>query len=463
MNTKIDEIVLELRDKIVESVSELLKIPSVEGTPKPDAPFGEDVKKALDYALKLSESLGFNVKNVDNYAGHAEFGNSGKLFGVLGHLDVVPEGDGWSVDPYGGIVKDGYIWGRGAIDDKGPTIAALYALKAVKDSGIPVKNRIRVIFGTDEESGWKGIDYYLKKEETPEMSVTPDASFPIIHAEKGIVNYHFIGEVGEWKGNLRIEEIDGGNASNMVPASAYVVLSGVLDEVEKLLKEFKPKNDTKINWKKEGTKLRINFEGVSAHGAEPQNGVNAIAPMLDLLSKINLNNESFERFIKLLNEKIGYEIDGYSLGISGMDGITGPLTVNLGTLKVNGDALEAVINIRYPVFFNEERIFSQVKEAMKGLTVERKHHHDPLYMSPDSDLVRLLKEVYEEVTGEEAKLLTTGGGTYARAVPNAVAFGALFPGREFTGHKPDERVLIDDLIMLARIYAQLFYRVLTEW
>lgn len=314
MNTKIDEMVLELRDKIVESVSEILKIPSVEGTPKPDAPFGEAVKEALDHALKLSEFLGFNVKNVDNYAGHAELGNSGKLFGVLGHLDVVPEGDSWSVEPYGGVVKDGYIWGRGAIDDKGPTIAALYALKAVKDSGIPIKNRIRVIFGTNEESGWKGIDYYLKKEEIPEMSVTPDASFPIIHAEKGIVNYHFLGEIGEWKGTLRVEEIDGGNASNMVPASAYVVLSGELGEIEKLIKEFKPKNDAKINWKREENRLHINFEGISAHGAEPQNGVNAIAPMLDFLSKLDLGNEKFERFIKILNEKIGYEMDGYSSG-----------------------------------------------------------------------------------------------------------------------------------------------------
>jgi len=463
MNKKVDAAVLALKDEMVNAISELIKIPSVQGEPEEGAPFGVEVRKALEKALELGKELGFEVKNVDNYAGHVQYGNTGRLFGVLGHLDVVPEGTGWSVEPYGGIVKNGYIYGRGAIDDKGPTIAALYALKAIKDAGIEPGNRIRIIFGTNEESGWGGINYYLQKEEIPEMSVTPDAAFTLIYAEKGIVNYRFSKEAGENKEGFEIVELEGGEASNMVAADARVVMKGDLDKLLALLEIFKPKNKATISWEKGADALAIHVKGVSAHGSKPEAGVNAISALLDFLSNLELSKTRLQEFVEKVSSKIGYETDGNSLGIAGRDKITGPLSVNFGTLRYDGEKIEGVINIRYPVFFNEKRIKAQIEEALGGLKIEREHHHDPLYVSPDSELVKLLVNVYEKVTGEKAQLHTIGGGTYARAVPNAVAFGPLFPGREETEHQPDERVLVDDLVMMARIYAQLFHRILTKW
>ncbi|AKI97614.1 dipeptidase PepV [Kosmotoga pacifica] len=463
MNKRVDDALMSLKEEMIEAILELVKIPSVQGEPEKEAPFGINVKKALEEALKLGERLGFVVKNVDNYAGHVQYGNSGKLFGVLGHLDVVPEGTGWSVDPYGGVIKDGYIFGRGVVDDKGPTIAALYALKAVKDAGVDPKNRIRIIFGTNEESGWGGITYYLEREEVPEMSVTPDATFTLIYAEKGIVNYRFSKRTGEKKKGFEIIELKGGEASNMVAADATAVIKGDVDQLLAVLESFVPENKATIRWERNNDTLAIFVKGVSAHGSKPEMGVNAISALLDFLEKLELSRAGLQEFVKTVASKIGYETDGTSLGIAGYDKMSGPLTVNFGTLRLNAEKVEGVINIRYPVFFNEERIKMQVEEALKGLEVVREHHHDPLYMSPDSELVKLLVDIYENVTGEKAQLHTIGGGTYARAVPNAVAFGPLFPGREETEHQPDERILIDDLLMMARIYAQLFYIILTQW
>ncbi|OAA30399.1 dipeptidase [Kosmotoga arenicorallina S304] len=463
MNRKVDNAVLELKDEMVGAISEMIKIPSVQGEPEEGAPFGLEVKRALEKALELGKRLGFEVKNVDNYAGHVQYGNTGRLFGVLGHLDVVPEGTGWSVEPYGGIVKNGYIYGRGAIDDKGPTIAALYALKAIKDAGIEPINRIRIIFGTNEESGWGGINHYLKNEEVPEMSVTPDAAFTLIYAEKGIVNYRFSKEAGESKDGFEIIELEGGEASNMVAADARAVIKGDLNKLEATLRLFKPKNKATIDWERHTDVLEIRVKGISAHGSKPETGVNAISALIDFLSKLELSKAGLEEFVQKVSSKIGYETDGNSLGIAGRDKITGALSVNFGTLKYHKEKIEGVINIRYPVFFNEKRIRAQIEEALSGLETRPEHHHDPLYVSPDSELVKLLIDVYERVTGEKALLHTIGGGTYARAVPNAVAFGPLFPGREETEHQPDERVLIDDLVMMARIYAQLFHRILTKW
>ncbi len=463
MNKELEGIINAMNEELLESIKEVVRMPSVRGEAEENAPFGKEVNRALNYTLEQGKKMGFDTNRVDGYAGHIQFGNKGKLFGVLGHLDVVPAGEGWSVDPFDGTLKDGYIFGRGVIDDKGPTIASMYALKAVKELGLDPRNRIRIIIGTNEESGWGGITEYFKHEEKPQMAVTPDAAFPLIYAEKGIVNYEISAEIIKNKNGVNVKGLSGGNASNMVPAQAKAVLEGVNEEVEELLKTYSPKNNSKVNLEKKGNELIINVEGDSAHGSTPERGVNAIAPLLDMLSKIDLFNKELEDFIKELSERIGYETNGKSLGIAGSDDMSGALTVNLGTIELKNNLVKAVINIRYPVFFNEPRIQSQLKEALKGLDVVGGHHLEPHYVSPDSELVKMLTEVYEKTTGNKADLLTTGGGTYARAVKNAVAFGALFPGREETEHKPDERILIDDLMLLTKIYANLFYKILTEW
>ncbi|MDK2950571.1 MAG: succinyl-diaminopimelate desuccinylase [Kosmotogales bacterium] len=460
MEKRIDEIVLTMREDIIKGVQRLVKIKSDEGEPEEGAPFGEGPLEALKEALKMGKELGFETKNVDNYAGHIQYGNSGELFGVLGHLDVVPAGIGWKHPPYNAEIEDGKIYGRGTADDKGPVVAALFALKAVKDSGIPIKNRVRLIMGTQEESGWGGILHYLNKEEEPEMSVSPDAGFPIINAEKGIVNYSFKSKIDDWKDGLKLKSLNCGEASNMVAMDSYATIENFSDEDLQIIKDFKPYNEAILDYEIKGKEIIIHFKGKSAHGSMPHLGISSLAAMVHLLASLNFSSDKLNLYFKTINEKLGYEMDGRSLGISGSDNTSGPLTVNSGTLKLKNNELEYVINIRYPIFFNEKMINSQIKEALKGIEVEGSNHKEPLYVSPDSDLIVLLREVYEEMTGLDSEPFSIGGGTYARAVKNAVAFGICFPDDEDIAHKPDEYVEIDKLMTSARIYAQLLYRVL---
>ncbi|MFN4189951.1 MAG: dipeptidase PepV [Pseudothermotoga sp.] len=465
MNKKVDDLVVANSQQMFQEISNLIKIRSVKtesaGVGKP---FGEGIAKALEYTLDLGKRLGFQTKNVDGYGGHIEYGKNGKLFAVLGHLDVVPEGDGWSVDPYGGLIKDGYLWGRGASDDKGPTVASIFALKAVKDAGYDTKNRVRIILGTDEESGWDGIRYYFQKEEAPLYAVTPDANFPMIYAEKGIINYRISCSLKKRNDSgVDIVHLKAGEASNVVPQKAVVVIKSFTDQILKQLEEFKPKNGAKVSWQKNDDELKIEIRGKSAHGSKPEHGINAAAALFDFLRTIEISNEDLATFVRIIFAKIGYETDGTSLRIAGTDCVAGPLTLNLGTVQLDRDKITAVVNIRYPIYYSEAMLSKQMEEALKPLQVEPTNHHAPLFVSPDSELIKMLSEVYTDVTGEKAQLLTTGGGTYARAVPCGVAFGPLLPGRPETEHQPDEKIALDDLVLMTRIYAQLLYRVLVEW
>lgn len=465
MNKEIDRIVISLKDEMLQAASKLIQIRSVEdpSTSSSDKPFGKGVSEALEFTLQLGKDLGFQVKNVDGYAGHIEYGEAGKLFAVLGHLDVVPEGTGWSVEPFGGIVKDGFLWGRGAVDDKGPTVAAIFALKAVRDSGLPISNRVRIILGTNEESGWRGINHYFEKQEPPEYAVTPDANFPIIHAEKGIISYKITTKRrAKCCGKVTVRELKAGTAPNVVPEDAYAELEVRDNEVLQQIERFSPKNKARVSFTVENDMVQVRVKGKSAHGSKPEHGINAAAALIDLLSQLELKDEGLEEFVSTLNSKIGYETDGKSLRISGTDCVAGPLTVNLGTVAMDEAQLIAVVNIRYPVFYSDQMLSRQMEEALKPLLVQPMGHLKPLFVSPDSELIRILSEVYKDVTGQEATLLTTGGGTYARAVPCGVAFGPVFPGREETEHQPDERISVDDLVLTARIYAQLIYRMLSR-
>lgn len=459
MDKKLDDLVLSLKDEMVNSISESIKIKSVREDPVEGGPFGEGIKKSLEHTVELAGKLGFQARNAEGYVGIVDFG-SGKTFGVLGHLDVVPEGEGWEVPPYSGLVKDGEIWGRGTQDDKGPMIAALYALKAIKEHCQNPSKRIRLIFGTNEESGWECMKYYVKHEEIPDMSVTPDAEFPVIFAEKGIVSYTISSRAGNDGEGLVIESLQAGEAANMVASIARAVLKGVTPDVFDKIKNFKPSNEAKIEVRESAGKVEVSFTGVSAHGSTPYKGHSALAALVDLLADLPFSDRELGNFLHLVRSKIGYEFFGESLGIAGRDSMSGELTLNLGTMKLGGGEIKLVINIRYPVFFNEAMIRTQIEEAFKGCRVEMHNNKNPLYVSPDSDLVKMCRQVYREMTDHDEDPIAIGGGTYARAVPNAAAFGALFPGGIERAHQPNERVSIDDILMVARIYAQLFLRFL---
>ncbi len=448
----LDKKILSMKDEIINSVQECIRIKSVEEPAKDNMPFGEGVNKALEYCLDLSASMGFITANVDNMIGYAEYGTGEEMIAVLGHLDVVPEGDGWTYPPYAAEIHDGKIYGRGTTDDKGPTIGALYALKAIKDLGIPMKRRVRIFFGLNEETGSKCVKHYVDKgEEIPVCGFTPDAEYPIINGEKGIVTCKYKRKLEQQEGN-KIIALKGGIAANVVPDYAEAIIEKGSDDVDKI-SEISKQYD-KISIKDEGNNFIICSYGVSAHGSTPEKGKNAISQLLLFLENLNLNKDA-EEFIRFMNENFGMDVNGVKLGIYMEDDISGKFILNLGTINLDNDEISIEINMRYPVKKTYEDFIDIFKEKLHQGCFEEIYlrHKKSLYVSPDTEFIKKLQKVYEEKVGDEAELISIGGGTYAKAMDNIVAFGPIFKGEPMVEHKPDEYIGIDSLIKNVQIMA----------
>ncbi|KYO68742.1 dipeptidase PepV [Thermovenabulum gondwanense] len=445
----LEAILKENENALINSVCEILRIRSVEEKPLPGMPFGKGVADALNYVLKLSESFGLRTKNLDNYVGWAEWGEGKDLIGILVHLDVVPEGSNWSHPPFGGEIHDGKIYGRGASDNKGPAIAALYALKALKDANLNFKKRVRIIFGTNEESGMECIKYYLQKDEMPAMGFSPDAEYPIINGEKGILTFSIKAKFDDNNGSIFLT---GGERANMVPDYAHCVIN-YYDGLEKDLENFKGKTGFSLELVKNGSEATIKSYGVSAHGSIPEKGQNAISRLISFLVEIKAGSQGQREFLKFLMDKIGFETNGKSLGINLEDEVSGRLTLNLGVINMNENEAEAIINIRYPISFKGEDIIGTIERNLKkGIFIDNVKNSPPHYVPEDSPIVKALKAAYEKVTGEKAYCFTIGGGTYARMMKNTVAFGPNFPGKPEVAHEKDEYIEIEDLIKNFKIY-----------
>lgn len=455
---KINQQIDQLKDQLIEAVQGCVQIKSVRDVENaaPGAPFGPGIKDCLDWTLRLGEELGFEIKNIDGYAGQIDMG-SGELIGILGHLDVVPEGDGWSVSPYSGQIIDGKIYGRGAQDDKGPSLAALFAMKAIKDSGIPLNKKIRLILGTDEESGWEDMRYYKQKEEIPVMGFAPDAEFPLIHAEKGIFHIELSQSFTTLPHLIRIQ---GGNRANVVPDTCQVVLKGLnREDVLKKLESFSfPEGVTGQldSQTKSGDEfINLIFKGIGSHGSLPQNGKNAVLYAIRFVESLTLSQQE-RTLIQWLNSKVGEGFYGEGFNIAFTDEPSGKLSLNLGIMDLTADHLRFVLDIRYPVTVNEDQILNPLQEKAKGIGLEVKIlSHQPAHHVPkDSPLVQSLLKAYADVTGREAYAFAIGGGTYAKVLPQGVAFGPLFPGEPETIHCPDEYISIESLILACKVYAQ---------
>lgn len=451
----------EMKDELICSTQEILKIKSVEEDAMPLMPFGEGVDKSLKCALSISERLGFKTKNLDGYIGYAEYGEGDDYVAVLGHLDVVPEGAGWKYPPYGAEIHDDKIYARGTLDDKGPMIAALYALKAVKDSKVPLSKRIRIIFGTNEETGSKEMGYYLKKEKPPVAGFTPDGDFPLIYAEKGMTIFNIAKDLVKKPLNaISIKYINGGQRANMVPDYCE---AGIIAENENLIVEkarmFAKKTGYDIGAVKKDGIVVVTSAGVSAHGSVPEDGKNAIMHLFAFLGSIELGESDIKDFISFCNKYIGMETTGDSFGVGLKDEDSGCLSFNTGMVMMNEDKIILVLNLRYPVTFTYDDMMNPFNERLSGtgIYVENMEHQKPLYFPKDHELIKILLSVFKEHTGIEAKPLAIGGGTYAKEMPNIVAFGPIFPGKPDLDHQVNEYIEIQDLILNAKIYASAIY------
>ncbi|MEN1968157.1 dipeptidase PepV [Lentibacillus sp. N15] len=456
--------VLKRKEDFIKDLQGLLQIKSVldeEGSTS-DAPLGKGVKDALQYMLDLGEEDGFTSKNVGNLAGHLEMGNGDELLGILGHVDVVPEGDGWSVDPYGAVVKDGKIYARGSSDDKGPTIAAYYGMKIIKELGISLDKRVRLIIGTDEESDWRGVDHYFEKEEMPSMGFVPDADFPIIYAEKGISDFDMVQPASAEQSNAAIELVsfESGRRYNMVPdfAEVHLKVQGETTDLEPKYQEFLTKLGLDGKAAKNDGEVVLTLVGESAHGAEPRNGKNAGIFMAEFLQSLKLD-ASGKKFVDSVAQFLNHS-RGEVFDIPYQDEESGELTINVGIMNYSKEIGGRIgLNMRYPVTFDIEKGKTQIQTTLeeKGLQLENFSDSKPTYVEKDDPLIQILQKVYEEQTGKKAELLAIGGGTYSRALDHGVAFGALFPGREDVMHQKDEYAIVDDLLKATAIYTQAIY------
>ncbi|MCM3442717.1 dipeptidase PepV [Metabacillus halosaccharovorans] len=452
------------KDDLIKDTQAFLRIKSVleEETKSAEAPFGDGINEAFLHLLELGEASGFTVKNVDGYAGHIELsGTSEEIVGILCHVDVVPEGDGWTSDPYHAEIRNGKIFARGAMDDKGPTIAAFYAMKIVKELNLPLTKNVRMIIGTDEESEWRCVDHYFKHEKMPELGFAPDADFPIIHAEKGIIDLTIKQQQVEKEqrtSELTLGSFQSGRRYNMVPDYAEAVLKGEgnLAKVEILFAEFLRDNEVKGQHHLETDSLTLSVEGVSAHAMEPNNGKNAGIILAAFLHKLELDQKA-HHFVSTIVDKFEGDTRGNKLNIAFKDEISGELTLNVGIISYQEERLGQIgINIRYPVTGNSE----QIKEKMlqiNGFELQSFDDSKPHHVEKNHPLIQALQKVYEEQTGDHAELIAIGGGTYARSLEAGVAFGPLFPGRPDVAHQKDEYIEIEDLLKATAIYAQAIY------
>lgn len=467
----IKTMIKDRQDEIIKGIQESVRIDSVRGEALPDAPFGEGPKKALEHALALAESMGFKTKNVDNYAGWAEYGEGDEMIAVLGHLDVVPIGEGWNYPAFGAEIVDGKMYGRGVLDDKGPTIGALYALKAIKDSGIALDRRIRVIFGTDEECGSSCMEYYKEVgEETPVMGFTPDADYPLIFCEKGMTGV-LVGKKNPVNGAKKVLKFEGGTASNVVTPKCLLQVEGALevrdaDGVKTVYETAVTDPASQCGCgenQKASNVTNVYAEGKSAHGSVPHLGENAAIKLLDAVKDNEIGGD-FQKMADFLLKEIGTETTGKKLGIHYYDEETGETTVNVGVVTYTEEEMSVTLDIRYPKNGVIEDVEKNVKDmaAKYGLDILRCSSEKVLYVPKDSELVQKLMKVYKDNTGRDDQPMAIGGGTYAKMFPNMVAFGPTFPGQEDNIHQPNECVSIENLMKAIELTADAMVALATK-
>ena len=433
------------RDDIINDLVKILQMNTVatEQLHVKEAPFGENLRDALLYVLDLGKKWGFKTKNVENVAGHIEYGDGEEIIAILCHLDVVPVGDGWKYPPFSGTVEGDKIYARGALDDKGPLMSSLYALKMLKDLKVKLNKRVRLIIGTDEESGSRCVKRYLEVCEKPDMGFSPDANFPLIYAEKGIMSIDIIDNNGENTFTLK-----SGDRYNLVPDVASINTKLSLEESFRVYCEMN-------NYKKKINGNEYSLYGKSSHAMEPEKGINALVNLCKFLE-----NHVDNKLVKFIARNLD-DTRFTAIGEKFTDKEMGDLTVNVAVSRIDDKGGKVGLNLRYPINWNKQLFLNNITKLVKsnGLELVVKSDSNPHYVDPNSNLVKTLHQAYIKYTNDESTpLQTIGGGTYARELSNAVAFGMLMPGREDVVHRVDEYVHISDLLTSTAIYAEAIYQ-----
>ena len=457
--------VLNHKEDLLKDLFELLSVRSILGTDiTEETPFGSGPREALDLILSFGKRDGYKTKLVENKAGYIEVGQGEELFGILGHVDVVPvvEAD-WTSHPFKPEIRDGKIFARGSLDDKGPTMAAYYAVKLLDKLGVKWNKRVRVIVGSDEETGFRCVEAYFKHEEQPASGFTPDAMFPLVYAEKARATFDhklkFVDEDGQY--NYKLVKFNGGQVLNMVVASAKAELEGeasdIKEKFENFLAQEKLEGEVEV-----GNTIKLTLKGKAAHGSTPQYGINGATKLAEFLSTLGLDNNG-KNFVDYIVEKLANDPFGEKLGINYSDDEMGEATYNYGILEYDLERKIGLVSTdcRHPKKFDLVDRLNGIK--VDNIDIEVTSTKEAHYVPKDDELVTTLMDVYRKHTGDTKNdAFVLGGGTYARCLKKGVAFGLLFPGKEDTMHQANEYLEVEDLLLATAIYAEGIYKLCCE-
>ncbi|HEX1377649.1 TPA: dipeptidase [Streptococcus pneumoniae] len=442
---KID-ITNQVKDEFLISLKTLISYPSVLNEGENGTPFGQAIQDVLEKTLEICQDIGFTTYlDPKGYYGYAEIGQGAELLAILCHLDVVPSGDeaDWQTPPFEATIKDGWVFGRGVQDDKGPSLAALYAVKSLLDQGIQFKKRVRFIFGTDEETLWRCMARYNTIEEQASMGFAPDSSFPLTYAEKGLLQVKLHGP-----GSDQLE-LEVGGAFNVVPDKANYQ-GPLYEQVCNGLKE--------AGYDYQSTEQTVTVLGVPKHAKDASQGINAVIRLATILAPFQEHPA-----LSFLATQAGQDGTGRQIFGDIADEPSGHLSFNVAGLMINHERSEIRIDIRTPVLADKEELVELLTRCAQNyqLRYEEFDYLAPLYVAKDSKLVSTLMQIYQEKTGDNSPAISSGGATFARTMPNCVAFGALFPGAKQTEHQANECAVLEDLYRAMDIYAEAVYRLAT--
>ena len=455
MDKKICDFIDSQKEYFVRDLERLVNINSVRTAPEENAPFGEGCKKVLTEAEKILSEHGFSMTSYESYAGETNLGKAPELM-LLAHLDVVPPGDNWTRKPFKMEREGDIVYGRGTTDDKGPAVAMIYALKAVREIYGESEKGVRLVLGCGEETGSEDMDYYFSKRETLPYTLSPDADYPLINIEKGRFAPFFTKTVNP-DGNIL--SINGGDTQNIVPPKADALICGIDPEaVKKYCADTEKETNAEISCEEENGNIRIFVKGTAAHAAQPHKGNNAQTVLLKLLSSLPLKGEAHASCRKLTELFPHGETDGMSIGVKMSDEKSGELTLNFGVLSYSDGIFRCGTDLRVPLAATKENVKDVIKNNLNtaGFSFEDDPEMRPVhFVDENSPLIKTALAVYEDYTGKEGKCLAIGGGTYVHDIEGGVAFGIEFEGKDYRIHSNDEFADINELLLTAKMYAQI--------